>query len=155
MRLFGKYHSDQKGGIIVEGALLLPLLILAGLGGLDASYLLLQNHRVESQLSMASSYLSKSGAPENRESQAKLLALTGTLDGTGKTVVPGWSSDDITINYIVTSNADETYRGTDDVRTVQVSTQFKFSGFGILSSVVPDGPQINVVVEERIIGGGL
>lgn len=154
-RILPKYLRREDGGLVVEAALLLPFIVSAGLGGLDASYMLLQNHRLESQLQTASSYLSKSDDPASKETLAKQLAMTGSLDGSGDLLLPGITANDISITYETISNQSGLYRGDDTIKTVKVSAQFDYQGFGILSSLMPDGAFLTASVEERVVGGGL
>lgn len=150
-----KFLRDQRGGLVVEAALILPLLIAAGLGVLDASYMMVQNHKLESQLSVAANYLSKSDAPELREIYAKNLAVMGTVSGGNESLVKNWSTDDINVTYLMTANSNGIYRGDENIRTVQLSTQIDYSGLGILSSILPQKPVLTARVQERVVGGGL
>jgi len=149
------YLTDISGGIIVEAALILPFLVTAGLGALDASYMMVQNHRLENQLSLAATYISKSDTPDLRETPAIQLAVTGDISGQGNPTVKGWKVEDVSIEYLTTSNIDGAYRGETAVRTVKLSTRFDYKGFGILSSILPETPTLAASVQERIVGGGL
>lgn len=145
---------NEDGGMMAEAALIFPVLISIGMGGIDASYMLIQNHKLESQLSAAANFLSKSEFPENHESTARQLAVTGSPDGSSKAIIKGWSAEDINISYLTTSNTYSDYRNDGDVRTVQVSSTLDYGGFGILSSILPQAPQLTANVQERIVGGG-
>lgn len=149
------YLRDELGGFVVEAALVLPFLVTLVVGGLDISNMLLQNHKLENRLSMASTYLSKSDNPVAKEAVAKQLALSGSLDGNGDSLFPGWSESDIDISYISTSNQNGDYRGDSSVMTVQVSSEVSVQGFGIISSIMPEGAIISAKSEERLVGGGL
>lgn len=153
--LWRKYRGDKRGALVVEAALLLPFLVAAGLGVIDASYMMVQNHKVESQLSVAANFLSKSDAPQLRETAAKTLAVTGSISAGQMALIDGWNTGDISITYLTTDNADESYRGEDNIRTVQITTQIEYNGFGILSSILPNKPVLSASVQERIVGGGL
>lgn len=150
-----KFLRDQRGGLVVEAALILPLLIGAGLGVLDASYMMVQNHKLESQLSVAANYLSKSDSPELREATAKNLAVMGSITGGSESLVKDWSTEDISVTYLATENPDGLYRGDETIRTVQLTTQLDYSGLGILSSILPQKPVLTARVQERVVGGGL
>lgn len=155
-----KIISDKTGSVLVEAALVLPLLIVAALGSIDASYMMLQNHKLESQLSMAASYLSRSDNPVNQENAAKNLALTGTTNANAAPLLKGWSISDINISYVSTSNepdadGDTLYRGETTVKTIVIVSQVDYKGLGILSSFAPEGLALKGEVEERLIGGGL
>ncbi|NNE59157.1 MAG: hypothetical protein HKN36_13710 [Hellea sp.] len=155
MTLFKSFIRNKRGGVIVESALILPLMISAGLSGLDASNMLIQNHKLEGQLAMAGTYLSKSDNPVARESAAKNLAVTGDISGTGPARVKGWTAGDITVSYLATSNTNGDYRGESNIETVKIYTELDYKGFGILSSIMPNGITIKAEVQERIVGGGL
>ncbi len=149
------YFENKEGGLVVEAALILPFLVTLVLGGLDISNLLLQNHKLESRLVMATTYLSKSDDPRGKEVQAKRLALTGNLDGIGEPLFPNWTAADISINYMTTSNQSGEYRGDSAVTTIQVSSEISLQGFGIISSIFPEGATISAKSEDRLVGGGL
>ena len=155
IRVVKSYLSNRYGGIVVEAALIMPLMLTAGLGAIDASYMMLQNHKLENQLSAAASYLSKSDSPELRENYAKQLAVTGSVSGGDVSVVNGWSVSDINITYLTTDNSDEIYRGDTNILTVQLTTRLNYSGMGILSSIMPNRPMLSASVQERVVGGGL
>ena len=154
-RIIKKILEDENGGMISEAALLFPILIGLGLGGIDMSYMLIQNHKLESQLSAAAGFLSKSDAPEAIEILAKQLAVTGQIDGQGSAVIKGWTLSDVQIAYITTPNNGDIYRSDGDVRTVELSSRIDYRGFGILSSVLPNQARLSGRVQERLIGGGL
>ena len=151
---------DKSGAVIVEAALVLPLLIIAALGAIDASYMMLQNHKLESQLSMAASYLSRSDNPVNFETSAKNIALTGGTIANASPILKGWSLADIKISYLSTNNEPDEdgvtlYRGDATVKTVVIASQLDYKGIGILSSLSPQKLALKAVVEERVVGGGL
>lgn len=155
IRMWTAYQDNREGGLIVEAALLLPLLITAGLGGLDASNMLLQNHKLEGQLTIASAYLSKSNDPQQRETSAKQLAVTGNVSGLGASIIPGWTTSDISISYATIDNSQEIYRGGATIQTVKIDSTVNYKGFGVLASILPNGIKLKASVEERIVGGGL
>lgn len=159
MKTIFNFNDDETGSVLVEAALVLPLLIAAGLGGIDASYMMLQNHRLESQVSMAASFLSRSDNPQNLELAAKNLALTGSIDG-GSPILKGWTINDISISYVDTNNdpdedGNTLYRGDATVKTVVVKTNFDYKGMGVVASFSREGLALSARVEERLIGGGL
>ncbi len=145
---------DEYGGMIVESALVFPVLITIGIGGIDASYMLIQNHKVEGHLAVAANFLSKSDMPENHETTARNLAVTGNPDGNGDPIIKGWSTEQVRIKYITTANNNDSYRSDGDVRTIEISTSLDYKGFGLLSSILPETPRLSARVQERIVGGG-
>lgn len=154
MDRFWHMLRDDYGGMIIESALVLPVLITIGMGGIDASYMLIQNHKLEGHLATAANFLSKSDMPENHETVARNLAVTGNPDGIGSPIIEGWSTDQISISYLTTANANNAYRNDGDVRTVEISTSVNYQGFGLLSAILPEPPRLTARVQERIVGGG-
>lgn len=154
MALFRQMFRDDHGGMITESALVFPVLITIGMGGIDASYMLIQNHKLEGHLATAANFLSKSDMPENHETVARNLAVTGEPDGTGTPIIKGWSIDQVNITYIITDNSNDNYRNDGDVRTVEISTSLDYKGFGFLSSIFSEPPRLSARVQERIVGGG-
>lgn len=140
----------NDGNVVIEAALILPFLISAGLGAADASYMLLQNHRAESQLTIAATYMSKAHYPQNVENQAKNLAVTGVIGSGGTPLIAGWSSQDINIAYKTVDNTSGSYLGGGSVKVVQISTEIPYSGLGIVNSITRNSIKIKVTVEERL-----
>ncbi len=153
--VFSKFRKNDDGGLVVEAALLFPIFLAIILGGADGSFMLIQNHKLETQLSTAASFLSKSDWPEQHETAARQLAITGSPAGGPTAILKGWSVEDIHISYVVTTNNRDDYRNAGDVRTVQLSSTIGYQGLGILSSVLPKKPVLSASVQERIVGGGL
>lgn len=150
---------DASGAIAVEAALLFPFLLLLLMGTLDASYMILQNHRMETQLSSAGSYLAKSRAPQNFESQARFLAATGQTLAGGGAIISNWNSSDIQISYRTVNNESvqgggRTFRGGDHIRIVQLSSEIPYQGLGFLRSIMGERVKLVARYEERIVGAG-
>ncbi len=151
-----KFANDKAGGLVIEAALIFPFLITLGLGVADASYMLVQNHKLETQLAMAGNYLSKTRAPAQHETQAKNLACGGALETTTKCIIPNWTVSDIQISYGSVDNAElesgYEYRGGQPVTIVTVTSDISYTGFGVLSSVFGKSIRLTGSYEERLIG---
>ncbi len=149
-------RGTDEGSVVVEAALLLPIMLALGLGAADASNMMLQNHKIETQLVMAGNYLAKSQTPNLYETQAKNLASTGQLESGGSEIISGWSASDITVSYNrVTNESTETgteYLAGDTVTIVKISTTVTYQGFGILRSLFGSSIQLKGAYEERVIG---
>ncbi len=147
---------SRDGGLVIEAALVLPFIIIIGLGAADASNMLVQNHKLESRLAMAGNYLAKTGTPATYESQAKNLACAGQLSTPSQCVLPNWSTSDITISYTDVANAELEngfeYRGGQPVKVVTVSSSIQYTGLGIVSSITGGSAQLQGSYEERVIG---
>lgn len=145
------YRDCVNGGAAIETVLVLPLMLLIGLGAVDGSLLMLQNHKVETGLSSAGNYLAKAPNPKALESKAKNLAVTGHLGSGGKPKVNQWAVSDISINYKATNNNGGEYRGGDIVNVVQLSTSIPFQGLGFLKSVSGGTITVTASYEERLV----
>lgn len=152
-----RLKKDRAGSVAVEAALVMPFLIGLGFAAGDASMMLVHNHKTETQLALASTYLASSRTPEDHETAAKRLAVTGQIETGGSPLIPGWSEADITVTYSSVANSDDNgealYRGDDNIRVVRVTTEYNYSGFGFLKAVSGGDVQIKASFEERMISG--
>lgn len=146
------FHSSE-GSVAIEAAFALPFLILIGLGAVDYSNMLLSHHKMQSGLTGAGNYLARTRAPQNFETQAKNLAVTGQMAG-GTAILPGWSASDISISYKNEANTSGNYRGADNVQVVQISTALTYTGFGIVNAITPGHVVMRDTFEVRVDGGG-
>ncbi len=135
----------------VEAAIILPVLLLLGFGAADYGNLLLQKHRMNSGLVAAGNFLARSSTPEALEAPARNLAVTGSTTGRD-TRVKGWQISDVAIRYRSQPNNNGAYRGAGNIRTVIISSQANYTGFGIVTLISPGGITIRSRYEERILG---
>lgn len=151
-----RYVRAQKGAVAVEAAFILPFLILGGIGVMDASYLLLQNHKMETGLANAGSYLARASNPQTVELQAKRIATFGTTQAAGHAVIHDWMPADVTIGYKVISNGSVSvgtlYRGGNNISVVQISSEKTYAGFGILKAAFGGSLTIKAAHEQRLTG---
>ena len=157
--LLRNWNGCSRGSAAIEGALTLPFLIAAGLGTIDGSLLMLQNHKMEQALSLAGSYLARSDDPETHEDTAKSLAVHGTVEkptADSKKTIENWSVDQITITYNDTKNTETQgktlYRGGETIRVVKLSGSVDFKGLGFLNLLFDKDVKITAEYEERIPG---
>jgi len=150
------YIKDKAGMAAVESALVFPFLITAGFASMDASYMLLQSHKMESSLSTAANYLAQTPDPQSFEAQAKRLAATGQVKSGGSSLIPNWTENDVTIVYKnfanTQTNSGLSYRGGAAIEVIQVSSTLSYQGLGFLKAV--NGGNINVGAqsEARSVG---
>jgi len=143
--------GDRRGAMAAEAALILPVLLLFGFGAADYSNLLIQKHRMSSGLVAAGNYLARSSAPESLEAPARNLAVTGSPTGTDPRI-RGWQVSDVAISYRSQQNNNGDYRGGDNIRTVILSSETNYTGFGIVTMISPGGITIRSRYEERVLG---
>lgn len=150
------YLNDRSGGVAVEGAIIFPMLILLGFGGIDASLLMAQNHRMEAGLMSAGNYLARAERPSQVEAQARRLAVTGQLNNSGAPLVPGWETNDVIINYRNIANPElggqRQYRGGNTIQVVSISSEHAFGGLGFIKTVSGGKAVIRAAHEERRMG---
>jgi len=151
MKRAGSIWGNTRGAMAVEAAVILPVLLLFGFGAADYGNLLLQKHRMSTGLVTAGNFLARSSSPESLETPARNLAVTGSTTGTDPRV-NGWQITDVAISYRSQQNTNGDYRGDDDIRTVILSSETVYTGFGIVTMISPGGVTIRSRYEERILG---
>ncbi len=153
MALFRKFFADKCGSISVETALVVPILMASGLGAVDVSNYLLQNHKMESGLVSAGRYLAFAQDPQSMSTRAKRLAISGRVDAGAAPVLENWTANDVTITYSSTDNDDDLYRGGSEIITVKITSELPYKGLGLLNAVT-GGSTLSASYEERIVRGG-
>lgn len=156
MRTLRSYLKDNSGVAAIEAALMFPFLALTCFGTMDASFLMLQNHKMETGLTAAGNYLSKTRTPLQYETQAKRLATTGQIKAGGTKYIPNWSESDIVLTYKKVPNTPTqdgmSYRGGATIDIIKLSSQYTYQGIGFLSSISGGTITVSANYEERLIG---
>ena len=153
---------DQQGSALVEGAAMVPLLILFFSGVFEFSWFFYRQHLVTIGLHDAASYLARSSDPCNPTShawkaaleQAKNLATTGSLSG-GAARIRGWTADSVTplctkIDNPIGTNGLSRYRGS-PVYVVTVSTKFTYPSLGLLALLKLQSTNISASYSQRAV----
>ena len=156
------FWRDQQGSALIEGAAMVPLLILFFAGVFEFSWFLYQQHLVTIGLHDAASYLARSLNPCNPTSrswkaeleQAKNLATTGSISG-GVARVQGWTAAAVTphcskIDNPIGANGLSRYRGS-PVYVVTVSTKVPYPSLGILDLLKVRSHVISASYSQRAI----
>ncbi|WP_409432905.1 TadE/TadG family type IV pilus assembly protein [Litorimonas sp. RW-G-Af-16] len=156
MKSLRTYRKDERGAVAVEAVFIVPLLIALGLGAVDSSLLILNNHRMETGLTAAGNYLARTGSPQALETRAKRLAVTGQLDSGHPARITGWSASDVTINYRQIANpqvnGQRQYRGSDVVQIIELSSEHTYQGIGVLKSIFGGSIKLKATHQERVVG---
>jgi Flp pilus assembly protein TadG len=97
------FGGDREGSVLLEFALVLPVLLMLVLGALEFSWFFYQSHVVASGLRDATRYLAKTANPAASANQAvaQHLATTGTVAG-GTSRLVGWT--DASVSFCVAPN---------------------------------------------------
>lgn len=155
LNLGSKIHeifADNSGAATVEAAIVIPILAVVGLGVMDCSYMLLQNHKMEQSLVSAANYMALSTDPWLVETQAKLIAVSGTTDPLADPLIKNWLPSDVSISYVMVPNNNGQYRGGGFIRVVDITTSLPYEGFGIVKSLMGKGITLNAQYQQRMTG---
>jgi Flp pilus assembly protein TadG len=151
---------DDEGSALIEGALVVPVLLVLLLGVFEFSWLIDQQHLISTGIHDAARYLAQSPNPRDATIQrdAKNLATTGAIDG-NTARVSGWSMRDVNIKYAsvdnpVGSNGLTPFRGGAVIQSVTVSTTFTVPSLGFFGFLGLKPPALTVSHQERVIGPG-
>lgn len=151
---------DREGSALIEGAIVLPVLLILVLGVFEFSWLLDQQHLISTGIHDAARYIAQSANPRDVTIQkfAKNLATTGAIDG-NTARVSGWTMRDVNIAYASVNNpmgADglTPFRGEAVIQSVTVSTTFTVPSLGFFGFLGLQPPALTVSHQERVIGPG-
>src|SRR5438552_1455072 len=159
VRMQSLWRNDE-GSALIEGAILVPVLLVLVLGVLEFSWLIDQQHLISTGIHDAARYLARSANPNDVTIQkdAKTLATTGAIDG-NTARVRGWTARDVNITYgsvknPVGGNGLTAFRGGAVVESVTVSTTFTVPSLAFFGFLGLKPPALTVSHQERIIPPG-
>ena len=151
---------NDKGSALIEGAIIVPFLLVLVLGVFEFSWLFYQQHLISTGIHDGARYVARSAKPHDLtiQNDAKKLATTGAIDG-DTARVRGWTTRDVHISYAsvnnsVGSNGLTPFRGDAAIQSVTVSTTFAVPSLGFFGSLGLKPPALTVSHQERVIGPG-
>jgi Flp pilus assembly protein TadG len=150
-------RRDERGTSLIETALVLPFLLTLGLGIFEFGNLLYNYHLISTGVRDAARYLARFDNPASKETEAKQLAVTGSITG-GTPRVSWWSTSDVSVGYTSVANSvdpvtgERPYRGGNTITIVRVSTTVPYGGLGFLTFLGLGSINLNLFHEEREIG---
>jgi Flp pilus assembly protein TadG len=160
VRILQSLWRNGEGSALIEGAIVVPLLLILVLGAFEFSWLIDQQHLISTGIHDAARYIAQSANPNDLtiQKRAKNLATTGAIDGDAARV-RGWTARDVSISYSsvenpVDVNGSTTFRGGAVIRSVTVSTTFSVPSFGFFGFLGLKPPALTVSHQERVIGPG-
>ncbi len=145
---FRGWASDSDGSAAVEFALVLPLLLLLGLGALELGRLFWDYHIASSSVRDAARYAARisfnctTGLDAGVQQQVVNLTRTGTFNGQGPPLIAGWTNDSsVSVTVTCNDNTNATpeilqgpYQGMAQIPSITVAATVPytlgFSGFG-------------------------
>jgi Flp pilus assembly protein TadG len=160
LRILQSLWRNGEGSALIEGAILVPVLLVLVLGVFEFSWLINQQHLIATGIHDAARYVARSANPQDVTIQrgAKNLATTGAIDGNAARV-KGWTMRDVNITYAsvnnpVGANGLTPFRGGAVIQSVTVSTTFTVSALGFFGFLGLKPPALTVSHQERVIGPG-
>jgi len=151
---------NSEGSALIEGAIIVPFLLVLVLGVFEFSWLIDQQHLISTGIHDAARYIARSANPNDLTIQraAKNLATTGAINrNTAR--VRGWTARDVNITYASVKNEVDTdgltlFRGGAVIQRVTVSTTFTVPSLGFFGFLGVKPPVLTVSHQERVIGPG-
>jgi Flp pilus assembly protein TadG len=163
-RLFGSLRHNTDGSVLVEAAVVLPVMVPLVLGVLEFSWYFQKQQLVESGVRDAARYLARTAEDTTPPTDpcdnatfvanAKSIAVTGVISG-GTARVPGWTVGSVTIcPTTFFDNSASTYLGPSKIYLITVSTTFADPALGFFSALGLTTPNLSASHTERSIGPG-
>jgi len=160
VRIVQSLWRNGEGSALIEGAIIMPVLLILVLGVFEFSWLIDQQHLISTGIHDAARYLARSANPTDLtiQKRAKNLATTGAIDG-DTARVKGWTTQDVKITYASVNNSVGTngltpFRGGAVIQSVTVSTIFTVPSLGFFGFLGLKPPALTVSHQERVIGPG-
>jgi Flp pilus assembly protein TadG len=166
-RICRNFAHEEKGAVLVETAIILPLMITLSAGVYEFSNAIYTRLLLEAGVADGARYLARCVHLASDEAacgaQTQNLAVTGEVSG-GTARVKGWTAAGVSISYtsipvtVDPTTGEQNYRSSSaDVLVAKVSADYSYSdaghaGLGLLG-VLGLGPlTLSVAHEERVIG---
>ena len=154
---------DRKGTALLESAVVIPVILLIGLGVIEFANFFYHRHLIEAGVRDAARYLAALPlADPQSELDAEDIALTGEIGNTTDYRVSWWNdrttivvTNPPTSDSFTVGSDDYTLRNSDgtNVYAVRVSATVPYQSLGFLTGFLGLGNiTFNVVHEERHIG---
>jgi Flp pilus assembly protein TadG len=172
LRMLQSLWRDKEGTALVEGAVLMPMMIVLVGGVFEFSWVFYQQKLIEAGVRDAARYLTRvptdfpfnnrnpclatngSGGPLYT-TYAQNVAVYGSTSTTGfNPRVNGWTTGDVTITCPTFDNSAGGYVGGATLYRVLVSTSFPDPSLGFFGLLGLSPPNISAGHEERYIGPG-
>lgn len=158
MRVSRTLLKNDAGAALVEFTIVLPVLLLFGLGIIEFSRVIYQQHQITTGVADAARYLSHVQDPSASATAAKEIAVFGQVGGSVRRV-SWWNIADVTVTTRNIANPRDAttlarpYRGGDNIVMVKVSTTATYTGAGFLQYLgFPAGIPVVASHEDRVIG---
>ena len=96
VRILRSLWRNDEGSALIEGAIIVPFLLVLVLGVFEFSWLIYQQHLISTGINDGARYIARSANPHDLtiQNDAKKLATTGAIDG-DTARVRGWTTRDV------------------------------------------------------------
>jgi Flp pilus assembly protein TadG len=157
--------KDTAGAAFVEAAVVLPILMVLGFVGFEFANIFYSHQLVTTGIRDAARFLARDphmtlsavGSSCTLDATymgyARNLAVYGDVTTGTRTRVPGWDTGQVTIRVTPVANGTLTYRGTNPLCVITVSTSFTYRQIGMLRAFNFADQTLSVTHSERWIGG--
>src|SRR5258708_30192459 len=146
VRIVQSLWRNGEGSALIEGAIIMPLLLVLVLGVFEFSWLIDQQHLISTGIHDAARYIARSVNPNDLTIQknAKKLAITGAIDG-DTARVRGWTTHDVNITYASVNNSSAVdgmpaFRGGSVLQNVTISTTSSAAPLRFFRFLAPKPP---------------
>jgi Flp pilus assembly pilin Flp len=156
--IVAKFWRNERGAALVEMAIITPLVLSLAAGVFEFSNILHTKLLIESGVEDGARYIARCSGPDETtcNTRGANLAANGSVTG-GTARVPNWLPADVTVAYTLVPALDgdgvRLYRSdASDVRIVQVSTSYDYTGTGLWDILGLGAMQLTVAHQERVMG---
>jgi Flp pilus assembly protein TadG len=153
-----KFRSEERGAALVEMAIITPLVLSLAAGVFEFSNIIHTKLLIETGLEDSARYIARCSGPDEAtcNSRGANLAANGAVTG-GTARVVNWVPADVTVTYLsvpaVNDEGVRLYRSdTTDVRVVEVSTTYAYSGTGLWDILGLGAMTLTAAHQERVMG---
>lgn len=105
--LWNRFRADRRGGVVVEFAMFVPFLLLLLAGTVEVGRAYFLANAVDKGLRAGALYASRADDPASSSVKTIVenIVKTGTMDGSGPYLVPGWASPTASLAVQITDYA--------------------------------------------------
>lgn len=161
-----RLNSDRRGATMLELAVVLPVVMMLGMGAIEFGNLIYKDHLLWNGVRDGARYLARLPYDSTNTTQiaandakAKNIAVTGVTSG-GTARVATWTTGQVTVAYTTVANAStcgtggvqQCYRGASSITMVTVSTSFSYQSLGFMGFIGLGSTTLTASHQERLIG---
>jgi Flp pilus assembly protein TadG len=163
-RKFGRFNEDESGASLLELTVVLPVLLVIGMGAIEFGMRIYREHLVFNGVRDAARFAAglpfDPGNKDQYKGRIQSIAVYGNPAGSGAPRVTNWTTSDISVDWgnpiangYNSCGTTQCYRGELELYAVTVSTTFSYPATGLESLLGLTGnPTLSATHQERVIG---